>query len=571
MVQVVLFVLSVALATVSGWGACQTGSFTVDVFSGYQSGWLTEGGCNGQASLCWVRPSGFCDKSVTVSDGRYGNCKLDQFDLYGVGTSYCPSFSVYCISCDTRMSIVRAKCGLRCDTKRETDSTVCVNAGKIWKSETGECVSCDQPDTTFKESSCAYDAARGKYLNIVNTITRTNCEVTVKEDKYYSLTCDSTCNENSELTCMGSIDGVTVYLRSCNGKVSKCEADGSCDMAIMKVANGECENPNDPTATSGSSSSEQGSSSSGGTGENWEWLKDSLHAIHVTDRDSLGSINHNIENMHPFVAGTYDQVTDIAGTAHDINSNILTSFDFLNDIKENTGNTATNTGNINNKLNTTNSLLESINQKNWHTTVNVSPPEVTVQGDTNIINVQTDTAKSGAAILDFLKGIFKGADTTNNYNPNDTAGTGHVIDSLMGKIGDLVSDSGYLTVRDSVGVAVTSMRGSYNALKDTLAHSAINDSMNRWSEAITNNGVIQGNGSENCPSILNTPFNVKIGTIDYTTTKTLGMYLCTPISPFNVTLWTLARVIIRAIVSISCMIWLYKAVLGIDGGSNEED
>ena len=459
-----------------------------------------------------------------------------------------------------------------CDTKCEADSIACINSGEQWDSQNCQCKTCTEPDTTFKESSCAYDAEKGKYLNIVNTITRTDCEVTVKEDKYYSLTCDTTCNENSELTCMGSIDGVNVYLRSCNGKVVKCEADGSCDAAIRKVAAGECENPNDPpspsSSASGSSSSEQGSSSSGGTGEDWEWLKDSLHAIHVTNRDSLGAINHNLENMQPFVAGTYDQVTDLAGTAHDINSNILTSFDFLNDIKQNTYNTANSTNNINSKLTNTNQLLTDLNNKNWNVTVR---PEITVQGDTNIVNVQTDTAKSGAAILDFLKGIFKGADTTNNYNPSDTAGTGHVLDSLMDKIGDLVSDSGYLTVRDSVGVAVTSMHGSYNALRDTLAHSAINDSLNRWKEAITNNGVIQGNGSDNCPSILERDWELNFGLGVTITAGHLGRYICTPIGGLNITIWALCRVLLRAIVAICCMIWLYKTVLGIDGGSNDED
>ena len=32
------------------------------------------------------------------------------------------------------------------------------------------------------------------------------------------------------------------------------------------------------------------------------------------------------------------------------------------------------------------------------------------------------------------------------------------------------------------------------------------------------------------------------------------------------TLWALARVLLRAVVSIACMVWIFKAVLGIDGG-----
>lgn len=509
---------------------------------------------------CWN-----CNSSNTCRSGIYGSCAV----MYGCGQQNNGTY----VTCVDNGST--APCGsgefrcnytvCYCSDKCSNDSLLCVRSGNPWISAECRCDVCMEPDTTFRESSCAYDVQQGKYLNIVNTITRTNCEVTVKEDKYYSLTCDTTCNENSELTCMGSIDGVTVYLRSCNGKVSRCEADGSCDAAIRKVASGECENPNDPpnpnsSGSANSSSSEAGSSSGGnssGSGD-WEWLKDSLHVIHIEEMET----NDYLMNFQPFITGTYDQVTDIAGTAHDINNNILNSLDYLSDIRTNTGNTANNTNNINSKLTNTNQLLTDLNNKSWN--VNVRP-EITVEGDTTIVNVQTDTAHSGAAILDFLKGMFNGADTTNNYNPNDTAGMGDSARSMldgMAGMGDTVPN-----MHDSLAGAVQSYKNRFDSVGAQVGR-ITGDSLASWNNKLLNNGVLQGNGSNSCPSILNTPFNVKIGTIDYTTTKTLGMYLCTPISPFNVTLWTLARVILRAVVSIACMWALYRCVLGINEGED---
>ena len=95
--------------------------------------------------------------------------------------------------------------------------------------------------------------------------------------------------------------------------------------------------------------------------------------------------------------------------------------------------------------------------------------------------------------------------------------------------------------------------------------------MNRWGQALTNNGVITGNGSDNCPSILERDWELNFGLGVTITAGHLGRYICTPIGGLNITIWALCRVLLRAIVAIGCMLWLYKAVLGIDGGSNDED
>lgn len=559
MLQVILFILSVTLATVNGWGVC------------YEDSWA-----NFSTSQCVVSS---CYECNSVPNAR-GGCSLtrDAYSPRCLNFSGNPNSNNVVIGCRTNNLNFQYK-QIRCSSKCEADSLICNQVQGTWHG--GENCYCDtthcQPfDTTMTQKQCFYDASQGKYL--VTQITR-QCHIdtcsgvnqaTCSGDttSYYSVTCDTSCTEDSEITCLGSIDGVNVYLRGCNGRVTKCAADGSCDFAMQKVALGECENPNDPpnggsSDSQGSSSSQGGNSSGGG---DLDWLKDSLRVIHETNRDGFEDVNNNLENIQPFVAGTYDQVTDIAGTVHDINSNLLTGFEFLNDIKENTGNTANNTYNINTKLNNTNSLLESINQKNWHTTVNVSPPEVTVQGDTNIINVSGDTAKSGFEILNFLKRIF-GGDTTSNVNPSDTVGLKDSTSRMVDRI--LQGTDSVPNMSDSIGVAVQGFGSAYRQLADSInAYTA--DSIASWNNQLLNNGVLTGNGSDNCPSVLNSPISLDIGPVHSTTSITLGYWLCRPVLGTGITWWGLARVLLRMILSITCMWWLYREVTGV-GGSNEED
>ena len=49
-----------------------------------------------------------------------------------------------------------------------------------------------------------------------------------------------------------------------------------------------------------------------------------------------------------------------------------------------------------------------------------------------------------------------------------------------------------------------------------------------------------------------------------------GTYLCQPIFG-TITPWALGRVLLRAIVAISCMWFLFKCATGFKGDSGEED
>lgn len=582
MLQVILFILSVALATVDGWGACNVRVSEV-IYNIGRCTTFSTGYCAQQFGP--VQCKDRCFSGGTWSGKPCGNDIFVRIEPYGSNQSSWCSDNTECGTSNLQL-VPNVLC---CNNQCEADSIACMQNGGTFvrNGEQCECKTCDQQDTSYTEVTCAYDIARGQYLNIANTVTIVNCEATVEEHQYYSNTCDSNCTENSDLTCLGTVDGYNVYLRSCNGRVTKCEADGSCDMAIRKIANGECENPNDPpnpnsSSGAGSSSSGVGSSGSGnssGSGEDWEWLKDSLHVIHVENITT----NEHLGNMQPFIAGTYDQVTDLAGTAHDINSNLLTGFDFLNDIKQNTGNTANNTNGINNKLSTTNSLLEQINNKNWHPTINVSSPSVTVEGDTNIINVQGDTAKAPFEILQFLKGLFGGSDTTGNF---DTTGFGGITDTAKNELDSTLLKADFLSSIDcdttggrkcddkiigahGLDSAAGRLRTAYRGVVDSLKNGAFGDSLNEWGSKFTGNGVIAGSGSANCPSVLTRNYRVDIYQgAGYN--FTLGTYLCTPIFG-NVTAWALCRILLRASVALACMWFLFKCATGFKGNSGDDE
>ena len=78
---------------------------------------------------------------------------------------------------------------------------------------------------------------------------------------------------------------------------------------------------------------------------------------------------------------------------------------------------------------------------------------------------------------------------------------------------------------------------------------------------LTNNGTISGNGSNNCPSLLTRHHTLTIGSVSVDV-GSLGGSLCEPIVG-GVTMWAMARMLLRAIVAIGCMLWIYSEVVGV--------
>ena len=254
------------------------------------------------------------------------------YPLESEGQCYPDKYHIVCVTgvglpCGGCCGFTQATCNewaATCQTQQ--DSTNCVNEGHYWDSQNDSCKTCSQNDTTWTEISCAYSSQRGQYLNVSNTYSIVNCETSTSTHQYYASKCDSA-GADTAISCIGSVDGVHVMLRGSTGKVTTCAADGSCDMAIRKVAMGECENPNGPSPSSSASgesssseinSSDSGESSSSGEPESsasqdstdWSWL-----------RDSLGHIDYNIEFMQPFVTGIYDGVQEVNGNLYDMKEN----------------------------------------------------------------------------------------------------------------------------------------------------------------------------------------------------------------------------------------------------------
>ena len=260
---------------------------------------------------------------------------------------------------------------------------------------------------------------------------------------------------------------------------------------------------------------------------------------------------------------------NLNSVAHDINQNTRFQLDFLNDIKENTGNTANNTSNINSKLNTTNELLNDIKNKNWSPNINIAGDTniINVGGDTTIVNIENnvDTSRAPSEILQQMR--------ESNYSESDTLGMGGNEESLRLSVDSTIysyraeSFAGY---GDSLGGAVSGVKNAVGAYRDSLAHGAMSDSVAKWGNQLVNNGVLTGDGSSSCPSVFTRNFTWNMGRFGTINIGSFGMFLCSDFG-LGVTLWSLARMILRAMVAISCMLWLYRAVIGVDGGASDEE
>lgn len=565
MYNVICFILSVILVTCAqSWGACT---------------WFTSVNYSVNNIRC-------TDCPTQCSTAGYVKPK----DPTGTGSYYVnPKITDSCTACEQGSST--GSCAWRyqqrCSTEREADSLACELKGDLWNTETGQCSKCTLADSTWRESTCGYSVRKSMYLNVVTTCQRTNCHVECISREYYAQTCDTT-GADSSITCMGSIDGVNVYLRGASGRVTSCNADGSCSFALQKVALGQCPNPNDPPTQRSSSSGqgeqsssssgdgEQSSSSGGGVSsseqgtsqiqEDWEWLKDSLGAIHRTEE--------NIEEWTPFISGTYDGVINLNGVAHDVNSNLRVQLDLQAETRDKAAQTATNTANIDNKLNTTNNLLNDIKNKNWS-------PNINVAGDTiiNNVTVEGDTSRAPSEILALLKGLV-GGDTTGNY---DSTGWGATSDTAMHATDSAIAQGTWTSALscDTTGgrkcdgsiigahgldSARSGIKGTFGAMADTVRNGAFGDSLADWGSKFTG-GTITGSGSDACPAVLARQYHIELlqgAGFDLT----LGRYLCSPLVG-QTTAWSLCRLLLRASVALACMWFLFHSATGF-GGKDED-
>lgn len=336
-----------------------------------------------------------------------------------------------------------------------------------------------------------------------------------------------------------------------SGNTFRCECDGSCNVALrnLMAGNANCTNPYPQPNDSlhiGSSASSSPSSSGGSSPSSSEGSTDPT--------SSEGTAESSTSLYDPW-----------SPLLQDIKANTQGANNFLNNIQNNTE--------------TANGFLQAIVNKDWSPVINVQPPVVNVAGDTNIINVSVsstggDTATAPAKIYDFLRdtsGINGYAEQFDDKRAewqaradSIRAAVGVFLDSMA------VEDTSWVKHKEDVDSALAQSVALRRAYMDTIRNSVFNDTIREWTNKLVNNGVITGEGSNACPSLLTRHHTLTIGNVT-TDVGSLGGVLCKPIEGLNVTIWALARTFLRFMVAFGCMCWLYLEVMGIDTTGRGDD
>ena len=365
--QVILFVLAVLLANVSGWGACRSDDY--GNFSYLSCG--TEGSCwscntNSVGSVtCY-------NSDLSVSP----NCVI----FHGSGE---PS-NRYLTGCTFGNGNVYLKRSI-CDTPAEADSVKCAFNPNLPE--------CQQSKDTTLTICLTQKTSLGGY---VSNIHRCSCKsnngevyqcngksnVDINNDCPIVRTIQGTCSENgypngeptdssgTSAECY-AVTGSTCHMRDkATGNTFRCKCDGSCDFAQRKLASGECTNPYPPPQTGNDSldlplpeqppqsSGSEPPQSSGATCDNCS----ALQAIQANTQNIMES-NRSIEG---YAQTTMDNTTDI--------KNGLTEMAIdVSHIRTATENIDLTTQGIDSKLSNTNSLLNDIKNKNWDPQINFNP------------------------------------------------------------------------------------------------------------------------------------------------------------------------------------------------------
>lgn len=606
--NVVIFLLAVLLANVSGWCVCETiGSpyfYYVTVTKGNQCYSSGASSCNPKcsASLC----GSLSTLDTVVVDGNY---YYTNFVKWTQALAYCSFDESGLVGCsDLRRNSVTYRASTRCTTIEEADSLKCVKNPQLPECQQGPptpppegCTYCEDYLGWAEEENPAFGS-----INIQVPYSKMyHCSTCYKDDNGYIISAGDctemrnspgTCQQNgdcpsnqicadstgndSPVECIASI-GPNVWLRDVKtGNTFKCEADGDCARAKQLVATGECKNPyadkNKPNSSDSGNSSSSGENPNSSSAENppessGEFcdMCDKLERIAANTQATM----NNTSDISQWTLETMNKTIDIDNHLTEIGIDV-------NHVRTNTEATATNTGSIDNKLTTTNSLLNDIKNKNWNPTINVQAPEVNIGGDTIIVNA--DTAKAPSEILSFLKGLFGGMDTTGSY---DTTGWGNVNDTAKSELDSALKQGSWTASLncDTTGgnrcdhsiigahgldSAKNSLRGSYRALADTIKNGSFGDSLQNWGSKFTG-GSIAGSGSDNCPSVLSRNYHITLvqgASFDLT----LGRYLCQPLVG-NTTAWSLCRLLLRASVALSCMWFLFHCAVGFSGRGGDDD
>lgn len=522
------------------------------------------------------------------------------------------------------------RCGSQCDA----DSLVCVTDGGTWAENPNAacgksctingCTAADTANINALKARCDSLGGTNNFA-LVNNGTE-GCGLSgfcdlcngtayqkIRKDQQKNCCEQGHAPDTSALKC--SVESITSTDKTFN--VSGANRCLSGDPQIIITPTGEsyregCDDPPPPTNSSnsgGSSSSESGLSSSSETGlssgglGDLDWLKDSTHKIirydSTTAANSIDLVNYLYDIKTCLEAGTCggSSPNDYTGT--------------INEVRD--------------TLHHSNELLKQIADKDLSVQVNGGlTAEKQAELVSNIGKVADSTAKYGVlngerldSIISALKGIgadsvahrldsvrneymregidsiyslHRGldstfadwSDTSGAAAGGDTTGKGGELDALGDSLenalwsypcdttGGKSCNTAYIGA-DGIANARSGWKGAADALGDSLNGGAVKDSVNAWTNKIVNNGVLSGNGAATCPAVFNRTWQVPIGTGITYTFGPFGKIVCYDFFG-GITFWALARIVLRAMVAITCMWWLYHAVTGTTArGDDDED
>lgn len=187
---------------------------------------------------------------------------------------------------------------------------------------------------------------------------------------------------------------------------------------------------------------------------------------------------------------------------------------------------------------------------------------------------------SSRSLLASIDSTLKGLGDTTGGGGYDTAGFMATLrawgDSLNAAVwgypcdttGGRKCDNAYIGA-DGLTNARRDFALAGSALVDSINGGAVGDSIAKWSQELASGGgALSGDGSANCPSVFTRTWTIPLGRASVPFGPFSNM-VCHDFG-FGLTFWALARVVLRAMVAISCMWWIFKAVTGTEGGNDED-
>lgn len=596
----------------SSWGACTTGNYRVSL-----NGQWCKGPSHPDLSDC-SSSSRPCTESCA---GEYCVNSISRNGYYYIDRISDTNYENYCVGSGSFLgNTMYGTFAIRCNTKAEADSIACEQEGGQWDGTScvqGDTTSCETYKAVCEKAGGKFTGAPlGNGCNAYCEL----CDSPIFKEKIKAFG-NSCCSQDlippdssENLLCYD------VLTQGGQGMASSqtCLADNSCvcgspyneetgefNMVLYGEKCGAAEGSPNPSS-SGSGSGENSSSSAAEDSSNipkvqvmgLEGLMDSLHKIIYntaevdTTTQYMLMCMQNPELYCPSLIEDGD-TTIVEGDTTIVNVEVPSDSAVIAEVSENVKNQGARTRN---KLDSMQkAMIEEMQASDSARRYFDSSANHYRDSLLGIIGAeQIVEGNQTQALLDSVKGKLEGVigelaglgnkfdsmsldlpDTTLDLGGKDTTRIMGTIDSLGTWVGTLISpDSagGWGTPNvgggygDGSGYGFGLGQGSNDSavgaygrelkglVSDTGAIGNILDTMSSWTEKFDFGAVASTGG---CPSFLEKTYQINIAGVTFTM-GSIGQYLCTPLAGIRTTMWDIGRMVLRAIVSIMCFLWLFR-------------